>query len=229
MPSKKASHYEPIPLTGVIKRSDSELVSLSENFLNKMKLRHTIRDFSTRDVPYEVIENCIRVAGLAPSGANRQPWHFSIVSNPVVKLQIRNAAEREEKKFYSDIKKDAWLRALEPIGTHAHKPHLEEAPWLIVVFAERYEKNSDGYKQKNYYVPESVGIATGFLISAIHLTGLHCLIHTPSPMGFLAGICNRPASNKAVLLLAVGHPAENATIPRAATIKKPLSKISSIF
>ena len=229
MTSKRASSYDPIPLTGVEERPDHDLIVRSENYLNNMKLRHTIRDFSTRSVPYAIIENCIKVAGLAPSGANRQPWHFSVVSNPLVKSQIRNAAEKEELKFYNDIKKDDWLKALEPIGTHPDKPHLELAPWLIIVFSERYGHYADGSKQKNYYVPESVGIATGFLISAFHSAGLYCLTHTPSPMGFLTKICERPSSNKATLLLAVGHPSRNATVPRAAKIKKPLSEIISVF
>ena len=151
MTSKRASSYDPIPLTGVEERPDEDLIVRSENYLNNMKLRHTIRDFSTRSVPYAIIENCIKVAGLAPSGANRQPWHFSVVSNPLVKSQIRNAAEKEELKFYNDIKKDDWLKALEPIGTHPDKPHLEVAPWLIIVFSERYGHYTDGSIQKNYY------------------------------------------------------------------------------
>ena len=225
----KVSTYAPMPLGGVKERLDSDLITRSKDYLTKMESRHTIRDFSKRKVPFSVIENCIKLAALAPSGANRQPWHFAVVSNPLVKSQIRSAAEREEQKFYSDIKKDDWLKALEPIGTHPNKPHLEVAPWLIVVFSERYGHLEDGSKQKNYYVPESVGIATGFLISALHLTGLYCLTHTPSPMGFLAKICNRPPSNKATLLLAVGHPAKNATVPRAAKIKKPVPEIISVF
>ena len=133
----------------------------------------------------------------------------------------------EEKKFYSDIKKDDWLKALEPIGTHPDKPHLEIAPWLIVVFSERYGEMTDGSKRKNYYVPESVGIATGFLISSLHLSGLYCLTHTPSPMAFLQKICMRPPSNKATLILAVGHASQEARVPLAATIKKPLLDVVS--
>ncbi len=229
MSENNISKYDPIPLPEVKKMSDPELISKSEIYLDLMKSRHTIRDFSKRSIPYSAIENCLRVAGLAPSGANQQPWHFSAIKDPLVKAKIRVAAETEEKKFYDDIKKDDWLRKLEPLGTKPEKPHLELAPWLIVVFSERYGEDLDGSKRKNYYVPESVGIATGFLISAFHFSGLSCLTHTPSPMGFLNRICQRPPSNKAVLILAVGHPADDATIPRAATVKKPITEIVSVL
>ena len=142
-----------------------------------------------------------------------------------IKTEIRKAAEKEEEKFYSSKNNDHWLRALEPIGTGPNKVHLERAPWLIAIFAERYGLNSDGSSYKHYYVPESVGIASGFLISAIHQAGLYCLVHTPNPMKFLTKICNRPSSNKPVMILAIGHPAKNATVPYAATIKKPLDQI----
>ena len=228
--SKNLLHsYLPSPLEVREKWDDNKMISVSEAHLREMKKRRTIREFSNRPVPYLVIKNCLEVACSAPSGANHQPWHFSVIANPLVKSEIRTAAELEEQKFYNDIKKDDWLKALEPIGTHADKPHLEMAPWLIVVFAERFGEMNNGSKRKNYYVPESVGIATGFLISSLHLSGLYCLTHTPSPMGFLRKICIRPVSNKAILILAVGHAAEGATIPLAATIKKPLLEVVSIF
>ena len=221
--------YQPAPLSVREQWHDNKIISISEEHLKEMKKRRTIRQFSNRPVPYLVIENCLKVACSAPSGANHQPWHFAVIANPSIKTEIRNAAELEEQKFYSDIKKDDWLKALEPIGTHADKPHLEIAPWLIIVFSERYGQMNDGRKRKNYYVPESVGIATGFLISSLHLSGLYCLTHTPSPMSFLQKICMRPLSNKATLILAVGHAADDATIPLAATIKKSLSEVVSIF
>ena len=229
MTSQKNNYYEPISLTDFQFKSESEMETISNNHLLEMTSRHTIRDFSNKDVPFSIIKNCIKVACSAPSGANLQPWHFTLISSKLVKSKIREAAEIEEQKFYNDIKKDEWLKALEPIGTHADKPHLEVAPWLIVVFSERYSELQNGQKRKNYYVPESVGIATGFLITALHLSGLSCLTHTPNPMGFLSKICNRPSSNKASLILAVGYPAENAKIPLASTIKKSFDEVVSIF
>ena len=229
MTSQKNNYYEPISLTDFQFKSESEMETISNNHLLEMTSRHTIRDFSNKDVPFSIIKNCIKVACSAPSGANLQPWHFSLISSKLVKSKIREAAETEEQKFYNDIKKDEWLKALEPIGTHADKPHLEVAPWLIVVFSERYSELQNGQKRKNYYVPESVGIATGFLITALHLSGLSCLTHTPNPMGFLSKICNRPSSNKASLILAVGYPAENAKIPLASTIKKSFDEVVSVF
>ena len=208
------SSYKPIPLKDFKAKSEEEMELISKNHLLNMKSRHTIRDFSNKKVPFSIIKNCIKVACSAPSGANLQPWHFSIISSKLVKSKIRKAAEIEEQKFYDDLKKDEWLKALEPLGTHADKPHLEL---------------SNGEKRKNYYVPESVGIATGFLITALHLSGLSCLTHTPNPMGFLSKVCNRPSSNKASLILAVGYPANNAKIPLASTIKKSFDEVVSIF
>ena len=229
MSDNRLYSFQPVPLKAREKWSDHKMVSISESHLTEMKKRRTIREFSNRAGPYSVIENCLKVTCSAPSGANHQPWHFSVVSNSLVKSKIRVAAEVEEQKFYNDLKKDEWLKALEPIGTRADKPHIEAAPWLIVVFAERYGLMKDGARRKNYYVPESVGIATGFLISALHLSGLYCLTHTPNPMSFLEKICMRPPSNKAMLILAVGHAADEVKIPLAATIKKPLSEVVSIF
>ena len=221
--------YNPIKLRQRKLKSEAEMVNFSKQHLVDMKKRHTIRDFSKKIVSFSIIKNCIQVACSAPSGANHQPWHFCAIADPKIKHRIRLEAEREEKRFYNDMKNDEWLSALEPLGTSPNKPHLEDAPWLIIVFAERYGLLKKGGKFKNYYVPESVGIAIGFLISALHQTGLYCLTHTPNPMGFLRKICKRPSSNKAVLILAVGHPSKNATIPSASKIKKPLSEVLSIF
>ena len=222
-------NYEPQPLPDRTEMSDAESRAAAQAYLQQMQTRHTVRDFSDRPVPREIMEDCIRTAGLAPSGANHQPWHFALISNPAMKTAIREAAETEEQKFYSSNSHDEWIKALEPIGTGPNKPHLVEAPWLIVVFAERYGLFEDGSRYKNYYVPESVGIASGFLISAIHNAGLVCLTHTPNPMAFLTRICKRPASNKPLMILAVGHPASDARIPSVAKRKKPLSDILSHF
>jgi len=180
-------------------------------------------------VDRSVIEACISAAGLAPSGANHQPWHFALIGNPEMKAKIREAAEIEERKFYQSDSHDEWIKALEPIGTGPDKPHLVDAPWLIVIFQERYGMFDDGTRYKNYYVPESVGIAAGFLITALHMAGLVCLTHTPNPMQFLTDICERPKSNKPVMILAVGHAREDARIPAVAKVKKPLDEILSRF
>ena len=223
------SKYKPIPLRMLPEKNDVEIKRLANLIYEKFKHRRTIRDFSNRNVPEEVIQNCIKVASMAPSGANHQPWHFVAISNIEIKARIRQAAENEEKKFYSDLKNDEWINALEPIGTGPNKVHLTKAPWLIIIFAERYGTKEDGTKYKNYYVPESVGIATGFLISAIHQSGLYCLVHTPNPMKFLNQICNRPTSNKPLMIIAIGHPTQDATIPLAAKTKKPLDKVLTII
>ena len=223
------SKYKPIPLHMLPEKNDVEIKRLAYLIYEKFRHRRTIRDFSNRNVPEEVIQNCIKVASMAPSGANHQPWHFVAISNIEIKARIRQAAENEEKKFYSDLKNDEWINALEPIGTDPNKVHLTKAPWLIIIFAERYGTKEDGTKYKNYYVPESVGIATGFLISAIHQSGLYCLVHTPNPMKFLNQICNRPTSNKPLMIIAIGHPAQDATIPLAAKTKKPLDKVLTII
>lgn len=221
--------YQPCPLPERAPISDAQIVAAAQSHLATMRQRHTVRDFDPRPVPRRVIEDCIQTAGLAPSGANHQPWHFALIGNPQMKADIRAAAEIEEQKFYGSDNHDEWIKALEPIGTGPHKPHLVDAPWLIVIFAERYGMFDDGNRYKNFYVTESVGIASGFLISALHLAGLVCLTHTPNPMQFLGDICNRPKSNKAMMILAVGHPAANAHIPAAAKVKKPLEEILSSF
>ncbi|CAN0590773.1 unnamed protein product, partial [Ectocarpus sp. 12 AP-2014] len=165
-----------------------------------------------RPVSREVIEQCIRAAGTAPSGANHQPWHFVAISDPATKKKVREAAEEEEQRFYDGAAGDEWLKALEPIGTGASKPHLQEAPWLIIVFAQRWGEYEDGTRFKHYYVPESTGIATGFLLAALHHAGLVSLTHTPNPMKFLNGLLGRPDNEKPIMIIAVGHPADDATV-----------------
>lgn len=226
--SKKQLTYKAIPYPGRNNLSREEIAEAAKKFLLTMQSRCSVRDFSDRDVDREVIEAVISAAGSAPSGANHQPWHFVAVRNPDIKRKIRVAAEQEEKSFYDGTAGEEWLKALEPIGTGPEKPHLEKAPWLIVVFAQRYGAFDDGTRYKNYYVNESVGIATGFLIAAIHHAGLVSLTHTPNPMKFLNALLERPASEKPVMIIPVGHPAENATIPAAARIKKPLNDILTI-
>ena len=220
--------YEAVPLAPRGDWPDSRVLTGAEGFRDRMAGRRTVRDFDTRPVPRAAIEACIRAAGNAPSGANHQPWHFVAVSDPALKAQIRAGAEEEEARFYDGAAGDAWLEALEPIGTGPVKPHLEEAPWLIVIFAQRYGQFADGTRYKHYYVPESVGIATGFLIAALHEAGLSSLTHTPNPMRFLNGLLGRPEAEKPVMILAVGHAAQDATVPRAATLKKPLDEILTI-
>ncbi|MBY5972608.1 nitroreductase family protein [Ferrimonas balearica] len=200
----------------------------AEAFRALMAQRHSVREFSDRPVAAEVISTCVAAAGLAPSGANHQPWHFVAIADPAMKARIRAAAEAEEEKFYAGGAGDEWLAALEPIGTGVAKPHLEVAPWLIVIFAQRYGLTQEGERYKNYYVPESVGIATGLLITALHTAGLSCLTHTPNPMRFLNELCDRPEHEKPVMILAVGHPAADATVPEVAKIKKPLDEILTL-
>jgi nitroreductase len=206
-------------------RSDSAIAALAAAFRDQMRRRRTVRHFSTRPVAREVIEQCLLVAGGAPSGANLQPWHFVVVGDPDIKRRIRAAAEEEEREFYAHRAPQEWLDALAPLGTDAHKPFLETAPYLIAIFSQSYGVLPDGRKVKNYYVQESVGIATGMLIAAIHHAGLASLTHTPSPMGFLNAILARPANEKPFLLLVVGHPADDAVVPDIT--KKPLGEIAT--
>lgn len=221
--------YEALPLPDRVQRDGAEALAAAEAFRDYMRKRHSVRQYSPREVPEAVIAACIAAAGTAPSGANHQPWHFAAIADPAIKAQIRAAAEEEERAFYAGGAGDEWLAALEPIGTGASKPHLTDAPWLIVIFAQRYGVTEDGQRYKNYYVPESVGIATGLLIAAIHHAGLVCLEHTPNPMAFLPALCGRPAQEKAVMILPVGYPADDATVPAVAKRKKPLSEIMSVF
>lgn len=221
--------YLALPLPDRVQKPDVETLKAAEAFRDYMQKRHSVRQYSTRPVPEAVITACIQAAGSAPSGANHQPWHFVAIANPAMKALIREAAEEEERAFYAGGGGDEWLAALEPIGTGAEKPHLTDAPWLIVVFAQRYGVTEDGTRYKNYYVPESVGIATGMLITALHHAGLVCLEHTPNPMKFLPEMCERPGHEKGVMILPVGYPADNATVPAVAKRKKPLAEIMTVF
>lgn len=193
------------------------------DFLATMRTRRTVRTFSPEPVPLEVVEDAIRAAGTAPNGANRQPWHFVVVTDPGVKRRIRKAAEEEERAFYGGRAPQDWLDALAHLGTDEHKPFLEEAPVLVAIFAQSYEAGPDGTRVKNYYVTESVGIATGILITALHTAGLATLTHTPSPMGFMNRILGRPDNERPFLLLVVGRPAPDTRVP--AITKKPLDQI----
>lgn len=194
---------------------------------DRLKQRRTCRYFSDAPVPRAVIEAAIEAAGTAPNGANHQPWHFVAVASPETKRAIREAAEEEERSFYSGKASEEWLEALGPLGTDADKPFLETAPWLIVVFAQRKGGIAEDGETQNYYVSESVGIACGMLIATLHEAGLATLTHTPSPMGFLREICGRPDHEKPVMVLVVGHPSEGATVPAHALRKKPLEQIAS--
>lgn len=227
--AKETIAYDPLPLPDRSELTDAERLGVAEAHYQHMRKRHSVRDFSDHPVERAVIEACIRTAGTAPSGANHQPWHFVAIGQPEVKNRIRLAAEAEEVQFYEGGGGDEWLKALEPIGTDASKPHLDVAPWLIIVFAQRWGELDDGTRFKNYYVPESVGIATGFLISALHHAGLSVLTHTPNPMKFLNELLDRPVSEKPVMILVVGHPAADATVPRVAKIKKPLEEILTVL
>ena len=201
-----------------------EVVRRAREFYAVMSRRRTTRHFSAEPVPREAIELAIQTAGTAPSGAHQQPWTFVAVSDPGLKEQIRQAAEREEHENYHGRMPPEWLRALEPLGTDEHKPHLTEAPWVVVVFRKAYGVNADGSKRPFYYTQESVGIATGFFVAAVHMMGLVTLTHTPNPMGFLTELLARPANEKPWLILPVGYPAAGATVPDIERL--PLSDIA---
>ena len=209
------------------RKNESESAQAAADFKASLSQRRSVRFFSKDPVPRRTIEDIIATAASAPSGANKQPWHFCAISDPALKSQIRAAAEEEERAFYEHRATETWLKDLEPLGTDAHKPFLEDAPWLIVVFREVNAPQPDGSVAKNYYVNESVGIASGFLIAAIHEAGLATLTHTPSPMDFLGQILNRPAHQKAFLLLPVGYPSDDATVPNIQ--RKPLNDISTFL
>lgn len=215
------------PLTSYIEYPMDEMKQRASLFRQEMQRRRTVRQFSNRPVPREIIEECLLVAGSAPSGANLQPWHFVVVSNPKVKREVRIAAEQEESEFYNRRAPQEWLDALSAIGTDEHKPFLEAAPYLIVVFGKNHDFLPDGRRVKSYYVHESVGIATGFLIAAVHNAGLVSLTHTPSPMGFLNTILNISPDEKPYLILVVGYPAENAQVP--VIEKKYLEEIATFI
>jgi nitroreductase len=216
-----------IPHTDYREYPLNEMKQRAEDFYLEMKTRRTVRDFSDRPVPREIIENCLRTAGTSVSGANMQPWQFVVIGDAGIKHQIRTAAEKEEREFYQNKAPQEWLDALAPLGTDATKPFIETAPWLIAIFQKRFGLLPDGRKVKHYYATESVGIATGLLITAIHQAGLASLTHTPSPMGFLNAILDRPRSERPFLLLVVGYPAENAMVPKIS--KKPLDEIATFL
>ncbi|MBL8889766.1 MAG: nitroreductase family protein [Planctomycetaceae bacterium] len=213
------------PLFGYSSMSVHDMQQAALENLERMRRRRSVRDFSPVPIPDSVIESCLKAAGTAPSGANLQPWHFAVVRSPEVKHRIRIAAEAEEREFYEQRAPQEWLDALAPLGTDANKPFLEVAPCLIVIFAKAYDLLPDGRRVKNYYVSESVGIATGFLIQALHQAGLATLTHTPSPMAFLNEILDRPSNERPTILLVVGFPSENAMVPKIG--KKTLAEFAS--
>jgi iodotyrosine deiodinase len=222
------SEPAPIQLSQFHERPVAEMQARALKFAQRMHLRRSVRDFSNRAVPRDIIENVIRAASSAPSGANQQPWHFVAVGNAAVKQQIRVAAEAEEHEFYVNRRAgDEWLDALSHLGTDQHKPFLEIAPWLIVVFGQRYGLSAAGERIKHYYTPESVGIAMGMLITAVHHAGLVALTHTPAPMKFLNDILKRPEHEAPYLILVVGYPAENATVPDIS--RKPFEQVATIL
>lgn len=209
-----------------LKYSKAVSIERSKSLYELMKTRRSIREFSRKKVPDEVIINAIKTASSAPSGANKQPWHFVVVKDSNIKKDIRLAAEKEEKLFYSHRAPESWLKDLNQFGTDWNKPFLEKAPALIVVFRQSFSKE-EGVKKKNYYVNESVGIASGFLLTALHNAGLATLTHTPSPMGFLEKILGRPNNEKATLLIPIGYPTKKAVVPDL--IKKPFNEIATVL
>ncbi len=214
------------PLEGFVERTPEEMVGRSAAFFDLMKRRRTVRDFSDRPVPRKVIENAVLTAGRAPSGANKQPWHFAVIETASVKSRLREAAEAEEREFYGGRASDEWLEDLVPFGTDEHKPFLDVAPYLIAVFRQSYGLDAEtGERTNNYYVHESAGLAAGFLIAALHNAGLATLTHTPSPMGFLNEVCKRPKNERATMLIVTGYPADKVEVP--VLTKKPLEEISS--
>ncbi|MEX1020893.1 MAG: nitroreductase family protein [Litorilinea sp.] len=219
------SASQQIPLTAYQEYPVAEMEKRAADFYADVKRRRSVRAFSSRRVPRAVIEACLLAAGTAPSGANQQPWHFAVVSNPTIKAEIRRAAEAEEEEFYTHRAPADWLNALAPLGTDAAKPFLETAPYLIAIFAQSYSPTPAGDRIKHYYVTESVGIATGILITALHHAGLVTLTHTPSPMGFLNQILQRPSHERPFLLLIAGYPAQDVQVPDIA--KKSLSEIAT--
>ncbi len=222
-------HYLPVPLSDYREIPVEDMRANAEAFYAELRTRHTVREFSSRPVPRDIIETCILAAGTAPNGANHQPWHFAVIGDPAIKKKIRDAAEAEERAFYAGRAGEEWLAALAPLGTDENKPFLEEAPWLICIFGERKSRSADGVLRKNYYVPESVSIATGFLILALHRAGLAMLTHTPNPMSFLNEICGRDPHDKPYILMVVGYPKDGATIPAHALEKRSLADIATFL
>ncbi len=207
---------------------ESEMRARAATFFDLMRLRHSTRDFANKPVPLDVIMKCLETAGRAPSGANQQPWHFVVVTDPELKQKIRLAAEEEERAFYAGRASEEWLEALAPLGTDADKSFIDRAGCLIIIFAQSYGLTDAGERVKHYYVQESVGIATGFLITALHNAGLACLTHTPSPMGFLSDILQRPKNERAYINLVVGYPAKDAQVPVHALEKKKLGEFTTV-
>lgn len=213
------------PLTDFIEYPEHEMLVRAEQNYQDVKRRHSIRKFSDRAVPREIIEKCILAAGTAPNGANHQPWHFVAINSSEIKAQIRHEAEALEQAFYAGRAGGEWLDALKPLGTNASKPYLEHAPWLIAIFSKK-RSEEEGEQKTNYYVHESVGIATGFLIQALHNAGLGTLTHTPKPMSFLSKVCGRDSANeRPYMLIIAGYPSEDATVPEHALQKKALAEI----
>jgi iodotyrosine deiodinase len=224
MKSLESAGFE--PLSTYREYAPAEMEERARAFADELGRRRTTRHFSDRPIERSIIESCIRAAGTAPSGAHQQPWHFVVVSDPERKRRIRDAAEEAEREFYATAPAE-WLADLEPLGTDANKPYLDTAPYLIAVFAQRYGLDADGNRRRHYYVDESVGIATGFLIAALHHAGLATLTHTPNPMGFLTDLCKRPENEKPVMLIVTGYPAAGARVP--ALVRKPLEEIASFL
>lgn len=215
-----------VPLVPPPEYSPDEMLRRAREFDAELQTRRTVREFDARPVPRAVIESCLNAAGSAPSGAHQQPWHFVAVSDPGLKRRIREGAEEEEREFYRHRAPPEWLAALQPLGTDEHKPFLEIAPWLIVVFLQRFGRRADGTKVKHYYTDESVGIATGFLIAALHRCGLATLTHTPSPMGFLNEILGRPKdTERPFLILVTGYPKPGVLVPNI--VRKPLAEFTT--
>ena len=225
----KTSTDTHVPLSSFPHYPEEEMLHRAVAFHDSLATRRSVRDFSDAPVPREIIEACIATAGSAPSGANHQPWFFACVNSAEKKREIREAAEAEEREFYSGRAGEDWLDALAPIGTDADKPYMETAPWLICIFAQRRGGAYEGEDRKNYYIHESVGIATGMLMAACHHAGLATLVHTPNPMKFLNGICDRPETEKPFLILVAGYPADGAMVPKHALVKKPLEQIMSVL
>lgn len=216
-----------LPWRALPARGDGEMIARARAFHEAVATRRTCRYFAPDPVPRAVIEHALLAAGTAPSGANHQPWHFAVIGSPGTKAKIRAAAEEEEREFYNGKASAEWLDALAPLGTDEEKPYLEIAPWLIVIFGQRRGGLHPGDDRRNYYVTESVGIATGILLTALHDAGLASLTHTPNPMRFLNRVCRRPPSEKPMMIVVTGRPAADATVPVHATIKKPLDGIAS--
>ena len=219
------SKHKFIPLSQYIEYKPDEMIKRSQKFYQEIKRRRTVREFSDRAIPDEVIKNCLRAAGTAPNGANKQPWYFVVVTNPEIKKRIRGEAEKEEHEFYTNRATDEWLADLAMLETDENKPFIEIAPALIVIFGKSYDLDAQGKKHKNYYVQESVGISTGLLITALHHAGLVTLTHTPSPMGFLNEILDRPGNERPFLILVTGYPAKDVKVPNIT--KKSLEEIAT--